>query len=191
MTSKLKVETNRRNAKKSTGPKTDAGKAKLALNAVTHGLSAKPILDTKSQKKIDNLVIEFAGGDTNNPEVMTLAHEAAEAQIMIERVKDARNRAWHDASRDQSISNRGELSALNDRATARQFLKDSGLPVSGLKRIMPDSFKPPFETDIEREAAILNLAAGKLSKLIRFERRAANQRDKALRQLAQIKEISE
>jgi hypothetical protein len=60
MTSKLKIDTNRRNAKKSTGPKTVAGKAKLALNAVSHGLSAKPKLDTETHKKIEKLANELS-----------------------------------------------------------------------------------------------------------------------------------
>ncbi|OSI25722.1 hypothetical protein [Bradyrhizobium canariense] len=39
MTSERKIETNRLNAKRSTGPKTNAGKAKSSRNAGQHGLS--------------------------------------------------------------------------------------------------------------------------------------------------------
>ena len=39
-TSQKRIEANRRNAQKSTGPRTDAGKAKSATNATTHGLSS-------------------------------------------------------------------------------------------------------------------------------------------------------
>jgi hypothetical protein len=41
MSSKKRIAANRRNAKKSTGPKTSAGKAKSAQNATTHGLTAQ------------------------------------------------------------------------------------------------------------------------------------------------------
>jgi hypothetical protein len=44
MTSKRKVETNRRNALKSTGPKSPAGKARVSRNAVTHGLCSRKAL---------------------------------------------------------------------------------------------------------------------------------------------------
>jgi hypothetical protein len=44
MTSNRKVEANRQNAQKSTGPKTPAGKAAVRLNALRHGLLSKDIL---------------------------------------------------------------------------------------------------------------------------------------------------
>jgi hypothetical protein len=37
MTTEAQVAANRRNAQKSTGPRTEEGKAKVALKAVTHG----------------------------------------------------------------------------------------------------------------------------------------------------------
>jgi hypothetical protein len=40
MASEKQIAANRRNAQKSTGPRTDAGKARSRLNAVTHGLNA-------------------------------------------------------------------------------------------------------------------------------------------------------
>ena len=42
MTSPEQAAANRENSKKSTGPKTEAGKARAARNAVTHGLTARP-----------------------------------------------------------------------------------------------------------------------------------------------------
>ena len=39
-TSQKRIEANRLNAQRSTGPRTDAGKAKSATNATTHGLSS-------------------------------------------------------------------------------------------------------------------------------------------------------
>ena len=44
MTSQRKIEANRRNAQKSTGPKTEEGKNKVRFNALQHGLCAETIV---------------------------------------------------------------------------------------------------------------------------------------------------
>jgi hypothetical protein len=44
MTTEAQVAANRLNAQKSTGPRTEEGKAKVALNAVTHGLRARGVV---------------------------------------------------------------------------------------------------------------------------------------------------
>jgi hypothetical protein len=44
MTSYRQIETNRRNALKSTGPKTEAGKLASRCNAVRHGLTAETVI---------------------------------------------------------------------------------------------------------------------------------------------------
>lgn len=187
MTSALKTVSNRRNAKKSTGPKSEAGKARSALNALRHGLSVQPTFDAATQEKIDELTGAFTGSGKGDPRIMDLAREAAEAQVMVTRVKEARHLAWEEAKRNSSITDRGLLIGLNDPGAARYGLEKTGMPVSGLKLAMPDLFKVPFETDIERDMAILKLASKKLSSLIRYERRAANRRDKALRELEQAR----
>ena len=40
MSSLKQINANRKNSKKSTGPLTDTGKAKVSLNAIKHGLYA-------------------------------------------------------------------------------------------------------------------------------------------------------
>ena len=44
MTSDKQADANRRNARKSTGPKTPEGKAAVRLNALKHGLLANDVL---------------------------------------------------------------------------------------------------------------------------------------------------
>ena len=51
--SEKKLEANRRNARQSTGPKTEAGKQASRLNAVTHGLLAKAVVITAGDYRED------------------------------------------------------------------------------------------------------------------------------------------
>ena len=44
MTSDKQIEANRRNARKSTGPRTQEGKARVGNNAVKHGLLSQDVL---------------------------------------------------------------------------------------------------------------------------------------------------
>jgi hypothetical protein len=57
MTSEKKAEANRRNALKSTGPKTPEGKAAVSLNALKHGLLSQEILlrgeDQEALRELD------------------------------------------------------------------------------------------------------------------------------------------
>src|SRR6202142_4084807 len=45
MTSLWQIEANRRNARLSTGPKTEEGKTKSRRNAIRHGLTAETVID--------------------------------------------------------------------------------------------------------------------------------------------------
>ena len=44
MSSKQRLEANRANAKRSTGPSTEPGRVRSKMNALKHGLSAKAIV---------------------------------------------------------------------------------------------------------------------------------------------------
>ena len=50
MATAAQIEANRRNAQKSTGPKTERGKARARRNAITHGMTARTILPVLPQE---------------------------------------------------------------------------------------------------------------------------------------------
>ena len=65
MTSTKRAEANRRNAARSTGPRTLSGKARSRLNAVTHGLTAETLIlpgeDPRAfQRRLENWTAELA-----------------------------------------------------------------------------------------------------------------------------------
>ncbi len=77
-TSPNKVDANRRNAKKSTGPRSAAGKAKSSRNAVKHGLLAGRIVlaDHKDEDPqqfsllLDGLLVGIARGPRQIPSIL-------------------------------------------------------------------------------------------------------------------------
>ena len=56
MATEKQIRANRENAKRSTGPKTAAGRMKSSRNAFRHGLSLKMYLDDDTPKKIGVMV---------------------------------------------------------------------------------------------------------------------------------------
>ncbi len=89
MTSARKIKSNRANAKASTGPKTALGKAKVAKNARRHGLSLSILSDPTRAEEVEKLAQEIAGKIATS-EILELARRIAEAQIELQRVRQAR-----------------------------------------------------------------------------------------------------
>ena len=57
MATAAQIEANRRNAQKSTGPKTDEGKDRVRRNAVKHGMTARtimPVLPQEDPKELED-----------------------------------------------------------------------------------------------------------------------------------------
>ena len=85
MTSPAKAQANRRNAQRSTGPRSAAGKARTARNAYQHGLSL-PISDDQSLRDVaelmDALKLEFDAAE--HPELVL---RAAEGHIELQRAR--------------------------------------------------------------------------------------------------------
>lgn len=87
MTSERKRAANRRNAAKSTGPRTTAGKARTRRNALRHGLSLP--LAAGIGPELEALAAQIAGQRVTYDEAGQ-ARIAAHAQLEVERVRQAK-----------------------------------------------------------------------------------------------------
>ncbi len=116
MTSPAKIAANRRNARRSTGPRSAAGKARARRNAFRHGLTTPASLDHVAMDRIDNLV-DALTIDVHSQLQFQLATVAAEAQAEIERVRQTKvtlvNRAYaHLRDEGGRLLSAGERAAL-------------------------------------------------------------------------------
>jgi hypothetical protein len=89
MTSERKIAANRNNAKKSTGPRSEAGRAASRHNARRHGLATGIGSDPALRDDIEKLakLLAQAGGAKNIGE---FAREAAEAHLDLMRIRRIR-----------------------------------------------------------------------------------------------------
>jgi hypothetical protein len=87
MTTEKKIAANRRNAKRSTGPRTKSGQAKASRNALRHGLAISIASDPALSGEAERLARMIAGDDT---ERLPSARIAAEATIELSRIRLAK-----------------------------------------------------------------------------------------------------
>jgi len=85
---KSKTEVNRRNARRSTGPRSVRGKARSAQNARRHGLAGANPLGALS-KEVEALARALVGDD-HDPERLVHARTMAQMEVMLGRICDAR-----------------------------------------------------------------------------------------------------
>jgi hypothetical protein len=84
-----RLAANRRNALRSTGPKSPAGKRRAARNALKHGLAVPVRADPSLLGRIEALSRLIAGEGASAAR-LALARRVAEAQVEVDRVRAAR-----------------------------------------------------------------------------------------------------
>jgi hypothetical protein len=160
---------NRANARKSTGPRSKAGKRRTRRNASRHGFTATTAARAADPKQIERLARAFAGAGADR-----LRREAASAAAQ--------------AVFDLAQIRRAKVALIARILTFGAFAPRQAWPfllVAVKTGIFPTPIPPaPLPaTEPGRTAEALRRALPELIKLDRYERRAAGRRDRAIRLL--------
>jgi hypothetical protein len=108
-TSPARIEANRRNALKSTGPKTPEGKARSAMNAVTHGLRCETVEPEHQRQLIDARLAEWAADlKPAGPAQAWLVRRAVAASVRLDLCLEA------EAERRAAAAERAEATYLRE-----------------------------------------------------------------------------
>jgi hypothetical protein len=92
MSTLRQIEANQHNARSSTGPRTQRGRARASRNARRHGLSVSVVSDPRLSQQVEDLARDIVG-ETANSGVLEMARRFAEAQIDLDRIRRARYHA--------------------------------------------------------------------------------------------------
>ena len=184
MASERQIAANRRNARSSTGPRSQVGKKRTNRNAFRHGLTI-PNADPDVAVKIDELTLQFVGAFQNDRVSMELARTAAEAEFDRKRIRRTRlaliERATHFGSLDPPKFFRTEgqevkwLIRMEPWISGQRLHRRPRMP----KLIDPSTTMPAQASD--RMAEGTRRILRELVKLERYEARAMSRRDRAIR----------
>jgi hypothetical protein len=164
MTSERQIAANRRNAQKSTGPRSRSGKRRAARNSRKHGLAAPISGQTEYASLIDKLASKISG-KIADPGIRECARLIASAQLELDRFRRVQI---------GSIEC-GRMFEPNDEQ------HDEGPPEGGHAIGVDFVIKRSRSFREVDEAEAVRRALPKLTKIVRYERRAAKKRDDAVR----------
>lgn len=182
MATERQIAANRRNASKSTGPRSRAGKERAGRNASRHGLTVSLNSSAAFAKQIEKLAWKIVG-NTDNKIVVEYARDAAQAAIDLARIRRVRVAFIERASAFGALDS---PPLFENAREISQFLSsiDRGEMPTLPKRVDPAATMPCQEP--ERTAEAVRRALPELIKLDRYESRAVARRDKAIREITKI-----
>ena len=125
MASQRQIDANRRNAQKSTGPKTQPGRERSRLNALKHGLSRKRPTPAPASPLILPLAQAMAGEGMHAPEVLALAEHIAVESLTLLTIRHLRTQHLARAADPRAtppipLSDLRQLERYESQASARR-----------------------------------------------------------------------
>jgi len=174
------IAANRRNARRSTGARSKAGKIRASRNAYRHGLSSSIGSSAAFAKKLQQLARRIAG-DAKDQLSLQHALTIAEADLELARIRRAKvaliQRVRAFGALESGDVHIVEALALKPLQVLKKILADGR--IANLQRwIHPAATLPNQEP--ERTAEAVRRALPELVKLDRYEQRASSRRHKAV-----------
>jgi len=174
MASERQIAANRRNARKSTGPRSGAGRKRASRNAYRHGLTC--ITSTAAfAKQLDKLARKIAG-DSEDAMVLERARAIAQAELDLARVRRAK------VALIERASAFGEFDPPRSFTSVTRIIRFLNAFYPGrvaLPKPLDSSATMPRQ-EPGRSAEAIRRVLPDLRKLDRYERRAAAQRERAV-----------
>jgi hypothetical protein len=181
MATEKQIAANRRNARRSSGPRSGEGKRRSRQNAYRHGLSAGVNPHVESIKDIEALARKIAGNSTDVV-VLECARTMAQAEFDLARIRRLKVAL---VSRVMAFGEFEPPATFPSLSEINRFFKgfDRG------ELILPERSKPPAmpTTEPERSAEAIRRALPELMRLNRYERHAGARRAQAMHTLLERK----
>jgi hypothetical protein len=182
MTTDRQIAANRRNARRSTGPRSAAGRKRSSRNSFRHGVTAGVTATAERIKYIERLAHKIAAGRTD---VVTLgeARTVAQAAFELAQIRRVKVALISRVMAFGGLETPDPFESLDQKA--KQLLR--WLKRGELIPLKRAEIPAMPTTDPECTAEAIRRALPELIKLERYERRAAGRRARALRSFLEWK----